>query len=260
METASPEVAKLEQEVKTLRVQRWVLIIGAGITVLGFLITNLGAIKHLFVSDPEPAIAFRAQDPFVASEGVVTITKASAVTATFSLAKTQRAVVTPGQYHWEVTAGDEVVDYGDVLVNPRTRMTVDVKAAAKIRVSVQGVPPRVHANELLQFTVAASGRGFLWVARSTAPKKCVLAFPYHPDGTSIAPDENTIAPDSSRPFSLAAPDERGNGTLWVLVTSTQDPALARSIFEHYCELEVAKAAGADVKENWGLQIVPLVVD
>jgi hypothetical protein len=229
---------KLEQEVKTLRFQRWLLGVGAAGGVLGALLTNLPHIKSLFTSESRTAIQIRSEDPFLERIAMVSVSSGSAAPVGFHLADSDTISVKE----------DSVIQVpGDVF--------------RKIRIAVSGGPGPAHAGEALTFRVDSSGTGYAWVFTANGPE-CHLAFPHHPDGSAVADDENFIAARQSLTFprpgpfgGVAAPSRRGAAKLYVLITSTKDIDLAKSIIANYCTLPVAKAGSSELRENWGMHVV-----
>jgi hypothetical protein len=254
---------KLEQEVKTLRFQRWLLGVGAAGGVLGALLTNLPHIKSLFTSESRTAIQIRSEDPFLERIAMVSVSSGSAAPVGFHLADSDTISVKPGPYKIKVLIGDSVIHERELVASDGEDSVIQVPGDVfrKIRIAVSGGPGPAHAGEALTFRVDSSGTGYAWVFTANGPE-CHLAFPHHPDGSAVADDENFIAARQSLTFprpgpfgGVAAPSRRGAAKLYVLITSTKDIDLAKSIIANYCTLPVAKAGSSELRENWGMHVV-----
>lgn len=262
------EIAKLQQEISSLRLHRWIAILGVVGAALGFTLSHLDAIRSIFVSPPVTRLRVTADDDFLRRSSRIVVSDSTRKNlADYAMQEDRSLIVQPGPAHVEVLVGDEIVLDQDVLLDPGETRVITVPSAVlrKIRVVVSGLEPKVHPTQPLLLDIKASGSGFVWLFQDDSPGRCELAFPVHGDGTDLRSDENAIDPDHDlslpKPgITVTAPAHIGPSRMYVIVTSTQDASRARSIIANYCKLEATKALSAiDVKENWGMQVLSFEV-
>lgn len=227
----------------------------------------MAGIRTLFVSD-SAQLQLTTNDAFLsASSHVIVHDVDGKRMAEYDLRDTPKVTLSPGIVHVTVLVGDEVVLDRDVQLERGSVKTIDVPSTVlrKIRVSVSNLEPKIRAGQAMTFDVKASGNGFVWLFRESAPAKCELVFPIHEDGSEIVPADNAIDPLHDLNFprpnaNVDASSQLGATKLHVLVTSSESPELARSIISHYCKLDTMKTIYAlDIRENWGLQTISTVV-
>lgn len=263
------EREKAELALRSQRLQNWLLIAAAVGSFAAFVFTNRAAIAGWFSSPAVTRIQVVSDDPFVRSTAIVRIAGAGGEHAQLALSERDAIEVRPGDQDLEVVVGDSVLLKTQVHAVEGTtrRVVIPEDAMRKIRVAVSDWPGTWHAQEAMLFKVTSSGTGYTWIFRSDDRTTCVLAFPFHADASEITPDEHFIEARQVQSFprpgphgTLSAPSQLGPAKLYVLVTSTNSVDLAKGIIANYCQLGVMKASGPDVNQNWGLQIVPFVVN
>jgi hypothetical protein len=255
---------KLESDLKSARLQKWLAFGTGAISAIVALAAHWADIKGIFVAKPTTTLAVTTTDKFLRDTAQVNIDDAIHV----KLSEATALDVAPGSHHVNVIVGDEEVMASELIVKSgeARQLVLGDNILRKVHVVVSDQRSEVHAGESMELSVAASGTGYAWVFRSEPGNKCALAFPFHSDGRPLEINENLVGPQSRLTFprpssdgAILAPSAVGPASLYVVVTSINDPSQAVGIVGHYCDIGVTKAPEPDLKENWGMEKISFTV-
>jgi len=250
------EISKLREEVRSLRQQRLLAILGAIGAVIAFLVTNTDKISDLIYHKPKVQVT--TEDEYLRRNAQLTIAKRGeqgSVVVSDSLSSAPKWFsVEPGAYHLTVAASGETsyekdftVDKGDArsFVIPNTQ-------GASIRVSVENRSGRIGPGSQLEFQVEASGNGYVWIFEKR-PQGFAIIYPANcPSdcGNEVSVTRGLHLPDQKQRAILAG-THIGEEQLFFFVTSSADSDLAKRLAGQFENASIRKASGGIAKDNWG---------
>lgn len=249
------EIAKLREEVKSLRLQRSLAMLGVVGAILSFLLLNIDKISH--VLHQKPRVQVTTDNEYLQRNGHVIITSRATggVVVTEALSRLIAGIpLNPGSYRLAVLAFGEGMFERDFTIGAgETRTFIVPLQGANTRVAVRNITGHIGPKTEMAFEVASSGNGYLWIfdKRSTG---AVLVYPYdcasddcHND---ITVSKGLTLPDDRR-RSVFAGTHAGKETLLFLVTSTADRESANRLAAQFVDATLRKASGGIAANNWG---------
>jgi len=250
------ETEKLRQDIRSLRQQRLLAILGVIGTVIAFLFANLGDIKAIFY--PPPEIKLVLEDDFLKRTGSFSLYDSTAMDKPLmTLAAnevTDWLTVEPGAYVIIISSGETQVFKRDLFLKDGDREPVVIPPynTPNIKLVVTNDIPRPVPGSTLKFHIQASGNGYLWVYELGQEQRYSLLYPgVGAASNQISVNEPFILPDSND-YGIKAGDQPGEEKLLFVVTSSSRPAQANKIAARMAGV-TTKASGGVVNENWGVQ-------
>jgi hypothetical protein len=257
------EREKLLVEIRSLKTQRVITILGAFAAVIVFGIGNLSLILGMF--RPNPQIRLMVQDNVVNRVGAIKLYNLGTNPGSIVLNSTASAIdgrwfrMAPGPYRVEVSIGSYLVQGIDFQVVDGTdqELALAPVPVGPMRIFVKNNTENPYPGDYLRLSVDSSGNGYLWVFdwRSDGLH---LIFPRNSDSgvNSISTTETFYFPEDESILAGAQPRQE---RLVFVVTSTPDPSFARSRATGLLGGAPAKASLGRASHDWGLAVIEYTV-
>lgn len=254
--TIEPE--KLREEIKSLKLQRAVLVLSLVGGVGGFVIQNFVSIQTLLY--PPPSLKVITVDPFLRVNGSLSISKLengdwNPVVKTKVIEGQDWIKLSEGSFAISIQLNDESFYSSELqLTNGENRvLLVDRSISGPMRITMTNNTPSPRPNAPVMLDIKSSGRGYLWLFDVTPNQQMTLIYP--PENApalnhEILPEKNYHLPDENG-FGVFAGDRPGLETIAAVVTATQDQPKAFSIASQYTKSSIVKASGGQVNVDWG---------
>lgn len=253
---AQDEPSKLLEEVRSLRQQRVLAILGAVGATIAFLVSNAHQVSEILYR--QPRVMVTTDDDFLQRNGQLTIARGDEgkqLVVSDGFSESPRwFTIGPGAYALTVLAAGELVYRKEFTVERGERRAFVVPGAqgATIRIAVEDRSGHVGPGSQLAFGVSASGNGYLWVFDKTA-EGYALVYPDECEdacGNDISVAQQFRLPDR-RLRTVIAGDRSGDETLLFLVTSSSTTGSAKRLASQLAGGAITKASGGVALNNWG---------
>lgn len=252
------EVKKLQEEIRSLRLQRFLLLLATLGSVISFIVANYANIVDILY--PSPQISVSISDPFLRANGVIEVQKLNSgkweKEISTSAKESEEWITLPeGSFKVRLLFNDEAFDAKQVQLRKGDSRIIKFEDMLNgvIKVKVKRKTQNILPNTPLQLEVASSGRGYIWVFDITPEKQLSLIYPdagSEPSTHEIFPESKYRIPDT-RNFGVFSGDAPGMERLLFLVTATPNESLALSIASNFSGSTTAKAQGGVVEVDWG---------
>ncbi len=255
----SLEIQKLKSEIKSLKLQRTIAIIGVIITVSTTFLGNLTQIKSLFI--PLPKVRVITNDVFVKRIGEIQIVNLTTKTPQTVLSTAIEEALEwislePGSYEIVLTINDKKVYSQKVLLQAGDvePIIIPKRDTGNMTVEVVNHTPQPVPGAALDLSIDVSGNGYLWVFDYKSDGTYQIIYP-NPTAkvfdnevfvhkTFEFPDKNDV-----RIFTGETPGEE---RLLFVVTSSKNVSFAQEKALQMSKVILAKADAGRNKENWGV--------
>lgn len=257
---SSLEEAKLREEIRGLKQQRFIAVLSALGAVLAFLITNYTRVTDILY--PPPKFRLAVEDAYLMEVGTLQVfdnQKGSEPVLTTSVAEALDWIpMEEGAFRLELVVGEDSFFNKELFLAAGDRETLAIPALRRnqtIDVSVFNQTPRPPPGSPLHLRVVSSGNGFLWVYDLPETGKPTLVYPpVSRLGTelhAINTGENFSIPDQER-NGIFVSNEPTEERLLVVVTSSRQRVTADKIAARMSAVTISKASGGRIEENWGV--------
>ena len=257
----SLELEKLHEEIKSLRIQRILLILAVFGSIASFLVTNYADIRAIL--QPAPRVSVLVADPFLKSNGVLEIKKLqngkwSKIIQT-SLEETEEWIsLSEGSFLTEIQLNNETVFSQEwQLRNGDARIAkFEDRISGPIRVRVVNKTRTLLPNTPLKMDIYSSGKGYIWAFDITPKKQLKLIYPEsgsEPSMHEISPESKYQIPDRSN-YGIFSGKVLGQEKLLILVTATPSESIALNLASNFSSKTETKAEGGTVEVDWGAAV------
>ncbi len=252
------ETEKLRQDIRSLRLQRLLAILGVVGTIIAFLVGNMSDIKAIFYPPPKIKLVF--QGDFLKRTGTFSLYHNTDINKALMKLAAKEATdwvsVDPGAYDIIISSGKSQVFKRELILKNGDREAVIIPPyfTPNIKLVVTSDILRPAPGSTLKFHIQTSGNGYLWVYEISREQGFRLLYPgVGAASNRISVNKPFILPDSNN-YGISAGDQPGEEKLLFVVTSSSHPAQANKIAARMSGV-VTKASGSVITENWGVQLL-----
>lgn len=255
---SATERDKLSEEIKSLRLQRVLLIL----TTLGslgvFVIRDFANIQMFLY--PPPALKVISADPFVQENASLSVSRLEdgkwhQIVKTRVSEGEDWIKLSEGSFAISVQLNGESFFSSEIqLQNGDHRVIlVDKSISGPMRIAVNNNTPKPRPKAPIMLDIKSSGRGYLWLFDVTPDQKLALIYPPPlslETSHEILPEVAYQLPDKNG-FGVFAGEHEGLERIAAVVTATPDQAKALGIAGQFTKAAKIKASGGQVTVDWG---------
>jgi hypothetical protein len=246
---------KLLSEIKWLKTQRTIALLGVIGAVLAFSITNIASLERLFYN--KPMFNIEVDNEYLLKHGELIVynnydsieprqvirTKLNEASDYTSIAEGSYTFVIRNK-NINLLSEQLLLKEGDVktIILPSLNRNI-------ININVTNLTPKPLPEQPLEFSIETSGNGYLWVFEHV-DKQYALLYPARGNIVEIrAMSEFKLVPSDKE--GLFAGSTIGEEKLLFVVTSNGDSNVAQRIANNLSDSIITKASAGKLKENWG---------